>query len=103
MWSTVSSLLLSSPEVGDAWYQPTRLEDVKELMRSLVKFDIRGGDTGWYEVDRDSADNIINIAEVGALKKVEISNGMVRVGSAMTLAQMESALKNLKASDCRIR
>ena len=95
-------LRLSSPEVGGAWYQPTRLEDVQELMRSLDKFDIRGGDTGWYEVDRDSADNIINIAEVDALKKVEISDGMAHVGSALTLAQMESALKNTKASGSQV-
>ena len=98
----VEILRLSSPDRGGAWYQPTRLEDVKELMRSINKFDIRGGDTGWYEVDRDSADNIINIAEVAALKKVEISDGMIRVGSALTLAQMESALENLKASASRI-
>ena len=91
-------LRLSNPKQKGAWYQPTRLEDVKELMRTLDKFDIRGGDTGWYEVDRDDADNTINIAEVTALRKVEVLDGAVHVGSALTLTQMERALKNLEAS-----
>ena len=91
-------LRLSNPKQKGSWYQPTRLEDVKELMRTLDQFDIRGGDTGWYEVDRDDADNTINIAEVTALRKVEVLDGAVHVGSALTLTQMERALKNLEAS-----
>ena len=68
-------------------------------MGTLDKFDIRGGDTGWYEVDRDNAENTINVTEVADLKKMEVLDGAVHVGSALTLTQMEKALQNLKASD----
>ena len=69
-----------------------------ELMRALDRFDIRGGDTGWYEVNRDSADNTINVAEVTALKKIEVLDGAVHIGSGLTLTQMERALMNMEAS-----
>ena len=67
-------------------------------MRTLDEFVIRGGDTGWYDVDRESADNAINVAEVADLKKVEVLDGAIHIGSALTLTQMERALTNLEGS-----
>ena len=68
-------------------------------MRTLDEFVIRGGDAGWYDVDdRDSADNAINVAEVADLKKVEVLDGAIHIGSALTLTQMERALTNLEGS-----
>ena len=71
-------------------------------------FDIEGGDTGWYDMGGGRGEssavaagkkNTINVAEVAALRKVEVhGGGAVHVGAAVTLTQMESELKKLKVS-----
>lgn len=76
---------------GKPWYRPSTLDQLSQLQRDLVDFDIFAGGTGFYRPPSHLIP-IVQVSGIPDLKRVSWSQKEMRIGACVTLSHLKNSI-----------